>query len=165
MQWATGTTSDSAIVTRSAVSARQKAVKKLTEKLRQIATQSAQSLEAQEYIAGQYPPVDENVSSTVRLGRSLVSGALGKKIDDPKMLETVVLITDCNVVLQSTRKKAKVPVSAPPPNSIDSDVEADESSDPQLSQSATDIGVQIELPGRETEVTPRGKKWVRSRRI
>jgi len=60
--------------------------------------------------------------------------------------------------LQSTRKKAKVPVSSPPPNSIDSDVEAEETSDPHLSQSATDIGVQIKLPEGETEMTPRGLK-------
>jgi len=110
MQWATGTTSDTAVVTQSTVPTRQNAGKKVTEKQRQTATESAQSLEVQEYIEGQYPPVDDGVSSTVRLGRSFMSGALGRRIEDPKMLETAVLITDCSVVLQSTRKKAKLPV-------------------------------------------------------
>jgi len=119
MQWATGTASDTAVVTQSTVPARQKLAKKVTEKQRQTATESAQSLEAQNFMAAQYPTMDEGVSSTVRLGRSFVSRALGRRIEDPKMLEAAVLVTDCSVVIKSTKRKAKVPVSAPPLNSID----------------------------------------------
>jgi len=56
-------------------------------------------------------------------------------------------------VLQSTRKKAKAPVSAAPPNSIDSEVDVNESGDVTLSQSATDVGVCIELPEGAVEPT------------
>jgi len=114
-------------------------------------------MDVQEFMAAQYPPVDEGVSSTVRLGRSFVLGALGRKIEDPKMLEAAVLVTDCSVVMQSTKRKAKVPVSAPPPNSTDSEVEMEECNDTQLSQSATDVDVQIKLPEGETEIMTQGK--------
>jgi len=151
MQWATGISSDTALVTQSTVPTRQKAAKKVTEKQRQTATEPTQDMDVQDFMSAQYPPVDEGVSSTVRLGRSFVSGALGRRIEDPKMLEAAVIVTDCSVVIQSTKRKAKVPVSAPPPNSIDSEVEMEEGNDTQLSQSATDVDVQIELPEGETE--------------
>jgi len=84
-----------------------------------------------------------------------VSGALGRKVDDPKMFETVVNIKECKVILQSTRKKSKVPVSAAPPNSTESERDMDESGSVQLSQSATDVGVHIGLPEVEVEVEMR----------
>jgi len=48
-------------------------------------------------------------------------------------------------VIRCSKKKAKAPVFAPPPNSIDSEMDMNDSADVQLSQSATDVGVQIEL--------------------
>jgi len=114
----------------------------------------ADSLAVQEFIAMQYPPVEEVVSSPMRMGRALVSGALGMRTDDPKLFATAVRLPECTVVLQSTKSKAKVPVSAPPPNSFDSEVEINDVEDVQLSQSTTDIGVHIELPDGEIELTP-----------
>jgi len=111
-----------------------------------------ESLAAQDFIASQYPPMEEAVSSSERLGRALVSGALGRKIDDPKMFETVVNLKECTVVLQSTRKKSKVPVSAVPPNSMESEMDMDESGSVHLSQSATDVGVHIGLPEVEIDL-------------
>jgi len=60
-------------------------------------------------------------------------------------------IVECSVRLQSTKKKAKVPVSAAPPNSIESEADCGDASDAHLSQSATDLGTQIELPGGGVE--------------
>jgi len=116
-----------------------------------VATESADSLFVQKYIAIQYPPVKEGVSSTVRLGRALVSGALGMRTDNPKLFETAIRLPDCSVVIRSTKKKTKAPVSAPPPNSIDSEMDMNDSADIQLSQSTTDVVVQIELAGLGVE--------------
>jgi len=151
-KWASESISDTAVVTQSTTdrgSVRQKAVKKAAEKIKAMSKEIvAQSLVNQEAIASQYPPIiDESVSSTVRLGRALVSGALGKRNDDPKLFEATVELQECSVVLHSTRKKAKAPVSAPPPNSIDSDVEGEDQYDVVMSQSTADTGVNIELPG------------------
>jgi len=66
--------------------------------------------------------------------------------DDPKFFKAAVKLPDCVVILQSTRKKARTPISAPLPNSIDSEVNGNDSGDVLLSQSATDVGVYIELP-------------------
>jgi len=112
-----------------------------------IVVDTAESLAVQDFVARQYPPAERNVSSTMRMGRSLVSGALGMRLDDPKYFEATVKLPECTVILQSTRRKAKIPVSAPPPNSIESERDLSESGDLQLSQSATDIGVFVELPG------------------
>jgi len=54
-------------------------------------------------------------------------------------------------VLKSTKTKAKRPVSAAPPNSMESEMDVNWSECVQLSQSATDIGVHIELPDGEIE--------------
>jgi len=110
-------------------------------------TDIAGEMAIQDFIASQYPPVEETVSSTVRMGRALVSGALGMRTDDPKYFETAVKLPECTVVIQSTRRKAKAPVSGPPPNSIESERDLNESGDLHLSQSATDMGVVVELPG------------------
>jgi len=122
-------------------------IEALTVEASMVYTESADSLYVQEYMAAQYPPVEEVVSSTVRLGRALVSGALGMSTDDPKLFETAIRLPECSVVIRSTKRKARAPVSAPPPNSLDSEMDINESTDVQLSQSATDVGVQIELPG------------------
>jgi len=111
------------------------------------------SLAVQDFVAAQYPPVEEVVSSTIRLGRALVSGALGMRTDDPIFFETAVKLPEYVVVLQSTRKKAKTPVSAAPPNSIDSEVDGNESGNVLLSKSVTDMGVCIELPEGAIEPT------------
>jgi len=116
-----------------------------------VTTESADSLFVQKYVALQYPPVEEVVSCTVRLGRALVSGALGMWTNDPKLFETAIRLPDCSVVIRSTKKKARAPVSAPPPNSIDSEMDMNDFAEIQLSQSATDVGVHIELPGLGVE--------------
>jgi len=74
-----------------------------------VAIESADSLFVQEYVALQYPPVEETVSSTVRLGRALVSGALGMRTDEPKLFETAIRLPDCSVVIRSTKKKVRAP--------------------------------------------------------
>jgi len=153
-EWASGSTSDTTLVTQSTtdrVSLRQKAVKKAADKA--MSKEVAQSLANQEAIASQYPPIiDESVSSTVRLGRALVSSAMGKRNEDPKIFEAMVELQECSVVLHSTKRKAKVPVSAPPPNSIDSDVEGGDQDDVRMSQSTTDTSVNIDLPGCAPEM-------------
>jgi len=164
-QRASEETSDTKIVTQSTIgksSGRQRGAKKATDKVSAIATDDIQSLEVQNFIAGQYPPVEEGVSSTVRLGGALGSGALGRRTDDPKTFGAAVNIIECSVRLQTTNNKAKIPVSAAPPNSIDSEAEGeavshDTTFDVQLSQSATDLGTQIDLPGGKTEIESREK--------
>jgi len=150
VQWALGAASETAVGKPSAtdeVTARPNFTQKsITEKGCTATIKSEESLLAQNFIAAQYPPVGEEVSSTIRMGRALVSGALGMQTDDPKFFEAIVKLLYCVFVLQSTRKKARTPVSAPPPNSIDSEVDGNESGDVLLSQSATDVGVYIELP-------------------
>jgi len=151
MKWASTTASATEIVAPNAIKQGSTLLKKkCADKRQQKRGETAESFAIQEFIAAQYPHLEKVVSTTVRLGLALVSGALGRKIDDPKMFETVVNLTDCDVVLQSTRKKSKVPVSAAPPNSMESEMDVDESV--QLSQSATDIGVHIGLPEGETEL-------------
>jgi len=154
-RWAVSETSDSELVTQSSVSkssGRQNGAKKVSEKVSEAVVEDAQSLEIQNFVASQYPVIDEGVSSTVRLGRALVSGALGKRNDDPKLLGAAINLVKCSVRIQTTQKKAKVPVSAAPPNSINSEVDCGDTCDAHLSQSATDLGTQIELPGDELEV-------------
>jgi len=149
-RWAANETSDTELVTQSTVSKssnRPKGAKKVSDKVPEVVVEDAQSLEIQDFIASQYPPVDKGVSSTVRLGRALVSGALGRRNDDPKLFGAAINIVECSVRLQTTKKKAKVPVSAAPPNSIESEADCGDTSDVHLSQSATDLGTQIELPG------------------
>jgi len=79
---------------------------------------------------------------------------MGRRNDDPKMFERAVELMDCNVPLRTTNEMAKVEVSKPPPNSLDSDVEEAEVSDVRLSQSTT--GVYIELPEATTEMEEQG---------
>jgi len=52
---------------------------------------------------------------------------------------------------RSTKKEAKALGYAPPPNSIDSEMDMNDSANIQLSQSATDVGVQIDSPGLGVE--------------
>jgi len=157
-QWAEEDTSTTSTVTQSTVEkgpGRSKAVsKKSSERQQTTSMEDKRNLYAQDFIASQYPSVEEGVSSTVRLGRSFVSGAMGRKKDDPKMFEMAVELMDCNVPLRTTNEKAKVEVSKPPPNSIDSDVEEGGVSDVRLSQSTT--GVYIELPETTTEMEEQG---------
>jgi len=149
-QWAQEGTMTTSDVTQSTVdrgSTRSMALgKKVNNKQQSVQTEDKRNLDAQEYIASQYPQVEEGVSSTVRLGRSFVSGAMGRQNDDPKMFETAVELVDCSVPSRTMDEKARIPVSNPSPNSIDSEVEEDEASDARLSQSTTDTGVHIELP-------------------
>jgi len=125
--------------------------KKASDKHQGVQTEDKDNLDAQEFIASQYPPINKGVSSTVRLGRSFESGAMGRRNDDPKLFETAVELVDCSAPSRTTDEKAEIPVSNPPPNSIDSEVEEDEASDIRLSQSTTDTGVGIELPEGNTE--------------
>jgi len=97
--------------------------------------------------------MDEGVSSTVRLGKAFVSGALGRRTDDTKWFDAAANITECSVRLLTTNKKAKAPVSVPPSNSIDSEMDRGESSDAHLSQSVTDLDVQTELLSARAEST------------
>jgi len=104
-KWASESTSEVAMVPQSTTemgSGRQKGAKKAGGKSKAMSTSEvAQSLVIQEFIPAQYPPiVDECVSSTVRLGRALVSGALGRKNDDPKLFEATVELQECSVVIQ-----------------------------------------------------------------
>jgi len=169
MQWASGEASDTNVVTQSAIgskSVRQRETKKANDKLSAIAMKDLQSLQAQNFIAGQYPPVKEGLSSTVRLRRALVLGALGRRTDDPKIFGVAVNLIECSVKLQTTNKKAKTPVSAAPPNSIDSEAEGgaasnDTTCDVQLSQSATDLGTQIELPSGDVEIGAHEKNGIK----
>jgi len=130
--------------------------KKGNNKQQSVLTEDKGNLDAQKYIASQYPPVEESVSSTVRLWRLFVSGAMGRQNDDPKMFEMAVELVDCSVPSRTTDEKAEMPVSDPPPNSIDSEIEEDEASDARLSQSTTDTGVHIELPEGNTETNEQG---------
>jgi len=130
--------------------------KKASDRQHAAPTEDKRNLDTQDYIASQYPTVDEGVSSTVRLGRSLVSGAMGRRTDDPKMFEIAVELMNCSVSLRTMKEKAKIAVSKPPPNSIDSEVEEDEVCDARLSQSTTDTGVHIELPEGNAEIDDQG---------
>jgi len=169
MVWASGEASDTNIVTQSAIgknSVRQRGAKKANDKLSATATEDLQSVQAQNFIAGQYPPVEESVSSTVRLCKALVSGALGTQTDDPKIFGVAVNMIECSVKLQTTNKKAKAPVSAAPRNSIDSEAEGgmasnDTTCDIQLSQSVTNLGSQTELPSGDVETEPQEKDGIK----
>jgi len=153
MKWASTKASETEIVASNAIKQGPTLLKKKCADKRQPEMgETAESLAIQDFIAAQYPPLEKVVSTTVRLGRELVSGALGRKVEDPKMFETVVNITDCDVVFQSTQKKSKVPVSPAPPNSMESEMDVDESCSVQLSQSAIDIGVHIGLFEGEAEL-------------
>jgi len=148
MKWASTAVSDTEIVTTNAIEQGSTLYKKRgVDKRPSGMVDTAESLAIQDFIAAQYPPVEEVVSSSVRLGRALVSGALGKKDDDPKIFEAAVNLAECRVMLQSTKRKSKIPVSAAPPNSTESEMDVDESGSIQLSTSATDVGVHIGLPG------------------
>jgi len=154
--WAAGEVSDTAVVTQSTgekVSTRQRGGKKTANKKTTDVAEVATATYVQNFVASQYPPIDEGVSSTVRLGRAFVSGALGRRPDDPKLFDASVNITECSVRLLTTSKKAKTLVSAPPPNSIDSEMDRGDNSDAHLSQSATDLDVHIELPSVSAECT------------
>jgi len=103
MQWASGETSDTNIVTQRNIgkgSGRQRGAKKATDKLTATAIEDTQSLEVQNFIVRQYPPIEEGVSSTVRIGRAFVSGALRRRTDDPKIFRAAVNIMECSVRLQ-----------------------------------------------------------------
>jgi len=124
--------------------------------------EAEESLFLQIFMAAQYPQVGEIVTPTIRMGRALVSGALGMRTDDPKLFEAAVELPECVVVLQSTKRKAKTPVSAAPPNSIDSEIDGNESGDVMLSQSATHVGVYIELPEGSIDPTIPGRPRVKN---
>jgi len=158
IEWASETTSGTNVA-KIGVSnkkrARLKSIKKAaTVDVRPASDASESSLAVQEFMAMQYPPFEELVSSPLRLGKALVSDAFGMRTDDPRLFATAVRLPECTIVLHSTKSKAKVPVSAPPPNSIESDMEVNDVEDVQLSQSTTDIGVHIELPDGEIELIP-----------
>jgi len=151
--WAAGTASKTSVVKTSVTkksATRNKVI--VDDPVGKVFVDDAESLAIQEIVAMQYPPVGKTTTSSVRMGRSLVSGALGMRLDDPKYFEATVKLAECTVILQSTRRKAKAPVSAPPPNSIESEREPSEAGDVQLSQSATDIGVFVGLPDAGVEM-------------
>jgi len=83
------------------------------------------------------------------LGPALVAGALGRKIGDTRTATMMRGITECRVELLSTRQKAKLPLPAAPNNSAESNSVAETAGvyDGRLSLSATDLHVQLELPG------------------
>jgi len=154
--WAAGEVSDTAVIMQSTgekASTRQRGGKKTAEKKTINSAKVATATYVQDFMTLQYPPMDEGVSSTVRLGRAFVSGALGRRMDDPKLFDAAVNITECSVRLLTTTRKAKTPVSAPPPNSIDSEMDKGDDNEAHLSQSATDLDVQIELPSANAECT------------
>jgi len=68
------------------------------------------------------------------------------------MFGAAVNLPKCSVRIQTTKRKAKAPVSAAPPNSIDSEGEVEGTSDAQLSLFVTDLGTQIDLSGGGAEV-------------
>jgi len=92
-------------------------------------------------------------SITEVLGPALVAGALGRKVGDARTATMIMGITECRVELLSTRQKAKLPVPAVPNNSAESNsvIECVGAYDVQLSLSATDQHVYLELPGDVTE--------------
>jgi len=155
--WASSAASE-ASASKSSVSEKLTAKSRATRNEQRMDT--ADEIAVQDFVAAQYPPIEETVSVTVRMGRALVSGALGMRTDDPKLFATAVRLPECTVVLQSTNAKAKLPVSAAPPNST-SEVDVSESDYVQLSQAATDIGVHIELPDGDIESTQPGMEVVR----
>jgi len=155
-KWASGEVSDTAVVTQSTgekVSTHKRGVKKTAKKKSIESVKVAQATYMQDFVASQYPPMDGGVSLTVRLGRAFVSGSLGRRTDDPRLFDAAVNITDCSVRLSTTKQKAKTPVTDPPPNLIDSEMDRGNTSDAHLSQSATDLDVQIELPSVAAECT------------
>jgi len=104
-KWASGEVSDTAVVTQSTgenLSRRQRGVKKIAEKKPTESAEVAQATYMQDFVASQYPPMDGSISSTVRLGRAFVSGALGRRTDDPKLFDAAVNVTDCSVRLSTT---------------------------------------------------------------
>jgi len=62
-------------------------------------------------------------------------------------------ITECRVQILTTRQKAKLPVPAAPNNSAESNsvTECTGATEARLSLSATDLHVQLELPGEVSE--------------
>jgi len=85
-----------------------------------------------------------------------VFGALWRRTDDLKIFGAAVSMTECSVQIQTTRKKAKAPVSAAPPNFIDSEADTEGMGDSRLSLSATDLRTQIDLPGGGTKMELQG---------
>jgi len=81
-----------------------------------------------------------------------VAGALGRKVGDARTAEMMKGITECRVEIMSTRQIARLPVTAVPENSVESDSIADgtDTGDARLSLSATDQHMQVELPGVRT---------------
>jgi len=94
-------------------------------------------------------------SMTDTIGPALVAGALERTIGDSRTVNMMRGITECRVELLSTRQKAKLPVPAAPNNSAESNsvTEYTETGDARLSLSATDLHVQLELPGDVSEET------------
>jgi len=87
------------------------------------------------------------------LGPALVAGALGRKIGDARTASMMRGITECRVELLTTRQKARLPLPEVPHNSAESNSVAEivGAHDGRLSLSATDLHVQLELPGEVTE--------------
>jgi len=78
------------------------------------------------------------------LGIKFVASALGKAVPRTSSEDALIDMPDCYVEMTSTRKKAKMPVSVAPPNSIDSDVDRDDT--------GSEIpDVHIEIPGEVKE--------------
>jgi len=95
----------------------------------------------------------DDEAMTEVLGPALVAGALGRKIGDTRTATMMRGITECRVELLSTRQKAKLPLPAAPNNSAESNSVAETAGahDGRLSLSATDLHVQLELPGEVIE--------------
>jgi len=94
VQWASGAASETEVGKSSAADealVRTNVIQKMTEeKGSTVAIEFEESLVALNFIAAQYPPVGGEVSETIRMGRALVSGALGMQSDDPKFFEATV---------------------------------------------------------------------------
>jgi len=125
--------------------------KKVGEKL--VSKRSKIMTEPSHKVAMTVHSSDED-SRTEALGPALVAGALGRKLGDARTATMMRGIIECRVELLSTRQKAKLPLPPPPHNSTASNSMADGSiaDDARLSLSATDLQVQVELPGDVSEM-------------
>jgi len=97
ISWASGAVSETSVV-KPSKGGKGVTRPKVSQEISGLHTEISDALAVQDFIASQYPPIEETVSSTVRMGRELVSGALGMRTDDLKYFETAVKMPECTVV-------------------------------------------------------------------
>jgi len=99
--------------------------------------------------------VTESKKTVVKPKAKRPTSEFGRKIGDTRTATMMRGITECRVELLSTLQKAKLPVPAAPNNSAESNSVAETAGayDARLFLSATDLHVQVELPGEVTETT------------